>query len=187
MAVAQWIKCSAGELKDPGLIPSQGEFFSLKFLLKRKWTKWRTRATRRTTTQVIPWSLAYGRRQKYILSFLREATLGLSLKKLHKVPQTCSTNTHLPLWAFWNISLFYKDSLSQSSNPLLAHTLWPIQHLPLSKVTEVVISKSLFKTPVLIFFSKVNLAWNWFQLVAAELRRTKLEKNFFSDAKNDVI
>ena len=36
MAVAQWIKCSAGELKDPGLIPSQGEFFSLKFLLKRK-------------------------------------------------------------------------------------------------------------------------------------------------------
>ena len=36
MAVAQCIKCSAGELKDPGLIPGQGDFFSLKFLLKRK-------------------------------------------------------------------------------------------------------------------------------------------------------
>ena len=36
VAVVQWIKCSAGELKDPSLIPGQGEFFSLKFLLKRK-------------------------------------------------------------------------------------------------------------------------------------------------------
>ena len=39
------------------------EIFSLKFLLKRKWTKrWRTR-----TTHVIPWSLANGRRQKQFL------------------------------------------------------------------------------------------------------------------------
>ena len=36
MAVAQWIKCQAGELKDPGLILGLGKFFSLKFLLKRK-------------------------------------------------------------------------------------------------------------------------------------------------------
>ena len=36
VAVGQWIKCSAGELNDPGLIPGQGEFFSLKFLLKKK-------------------------------------------------------------------------------------------------------------------------------------------------------
>ena len=36
MAGAQWIKCSAGELKDPGLIPRQENFFSLKFILKRK-------------------------------------------------------------------------------------------------------------------------------------------------------
>ena len=33
MAVAQWIKCLTGELKDPGSTPGQGEFFSLKFLL----------------------------------------------------------------------------------------------------------------------------------------------------------
>ena len=31
VAVAQWIKCFAGELNDPGLIPSQGEFFHLNF------------------------------------------------------------------------------------------------------------------------------------------------------------
>ena len=36
VAVAQWIKCLAGELKISGLIPDEGEFFSLKFLLKRK-------------------------------------------------------------------------------------------------------------------------------------------------------
>jgi len=29
----------------------------------RNWTKWRTKTTT-TTTQVIPWSLAVGRRQK---------------------------------------------------------------------------------------------------------------------------
>ena len=28
VAVAQWIKCFAGELKDPNLVPGQGEFFS---------------------------------------------------------------------------------------------------------------------------------------------------------------
>ena len=59
-------KCLAVDPMDPGLIPSQGDISSLKFLLKRKLTKWwrtaRTRATR--TTQVIPWSLADGRRQK---------------------------------------------------------------------------------------------------------------------------
>ena len=36
LAVAQWIKCLAGELKDPGSFPGQVELFSLKFLLKRK-------------------------------------------------------------------------------------------------------------------------------------------------------
>ena len=32
VAVAQWIKCSAGELKDPDTIPVQGEFFHLNFI-----------------------------------------------------------------------------------------------------------------------------------------------------------
>ena len=41
-----------------------GRFFSLKFLLMRKWTKWWTTTRTRKTTQVIPWSLADGRRQK---------------------------------------------------------------------------------------------------------------------------
>ena len=36
VAVAQWIEHLAGELKDPGSIPNEGEFFSLKLLLKRK-------------------------------------------------------------------------------------------------------------------------------------------------------
>ena len=43
VAVAQWIKFSAGELKDLSLIPGQGEFFSLKLT---------------TATRVNPWSLA---------------------------------------------------------------------------------------------------------------------------------
>ena len=34
MAVAQWIKCLAGELKDPGLIPGQGNFFHLNCFLR---------------------------------------------------------------------------------------------------------------------------------------------------------
>ena len=34
MAVAQRIKCSAGELKDPGLIPGQGEYFHINFFLR---------------------------------------------------------------------------------------------------------------------------------------------------------
>ena len=34
-SVAQWIKCSAGELKGTSSIPSQGDFFHLNFL-KRK-------------------------------------------------------------------------------------------------------------------------------------------------------
>ena len=63
-SVAQWIKCSAGELKNPDSIPSEGDFISLKFHLKRKWTKWWT------TTQVIPWSLADSRRQKAITTVL---------------------------------------------------------------------------------------------------------------------
>ena len=49
-------------MKDPGLIPRRG-YFSLEFLLMRKWTKW-WRTTRTTTTLVNLWSLAYGRRQK---------------------------------------------------------------------------------------------------------------------------
>ena len=33
MAVAQWIKCSAGELKNPGSIPVRENFFHLNFFL----------------------------------------------------------------------------------------------------------------------------------------------------------
>ena len=48
---------------DPRFKSRVGEFFSLKYLLMRKWTiRWRT--TRTTKTQAIPWSLADGRRQK---------------------------------------------------------------------------------------------------------------------------
>ena len=36
VSVAQLIELLAGVLKDLGLIPSEEEFFSLKFLLKRK-------------------------------------------------------------------------------------------------------------------------------------------------------
>ena len=43
--------------------PGREKFFSLKFIFKRKWTKWWTR-TRTRRTQVIPWSLDDGRRQK---------------------------------------------------------------------------------------------------------------------------
>ena len=60
-------KCWAVDLEIPGTNPNWGGFFSLKFHLVRKWTKWRTtrtRTTTRTSTQVIPWSLADGRRQK---------------------------------------------------------------------------------------------------------------------------
>ena len=49
-------------LEVPGSKCSHGIFFSLKFFLMKKWTKWWTRT--RATTQVIPWPLAYGRRQK---------------------------------------------------------------------------------------------------------------------------
>ena len=34
MAVAQWIKSSAEELKAPGSFPGQGEFFYLNFFLR---------------------------------------------------------------------------------------------------------------------------------------------------------
>ena len=57
------VECQTVDLEVPGSNPSWGEFFSLKFLLMRKWTKWRTTTTR--TTQVIPWSLADGHRQKW--------------------------------------------------------------------------------------------------------------------------
>ena len=50
--------CGSG---GPRFESRQGSFLSLKFLLMRKWTKWR-RTT--TTTQVIPCSLADGRKQK---------------------------------------------------------------------------------------------------------------------------
>ena len=55
--VAQWIK----SWRTPVWFTDREKIFSLEFLLKRKWTKWWT--TRRTT-QVIPWSLADGHRQK---------------------------------------------------------------------------------------------------------------------------
>ena len=70
------------DLKDPDSIPSQGDFFSFKFLSKRKWTKWWTRITRTTTTQVIPWSLANGGRQKkprFKPGLLRQNTVALPL------------------------------------------------------------------------------------------------------------
>ena len=48
---------------------SSGIIFSRKFLLKRKWTKWWTTTTR---TQVIPWSLANGRSQKFRITYARQ-------------------------------------------------------------------------------------------------------------------
>ena len=56
-------KCWALDLEVVGSNHGWGDFFSLKFLLLRKWTKWRTR---RRTTKVIPWSLADGRSQKLL-------------------------------------------------------------------------------------------------------------------------
>ena len=60
VSVAQLVERLTGVLKDLDLIPSSEEFFSHKFLLKRKLGKWKraTRAATTTTTQVIPWSLA---------------------------------------------------------------------------------------------------------------------------------
>ena len=58
VSVAQWISAWLW------IWTTQGDFFSLKFIFKRKWTKWWRTRTTRTTTQVIPWSLADGRRQK---------------------------------------------------------------------------------------------------------------------------
>ena len=53
-----------GSMRTPVLFPGREKFFSLKFILKSKWTKWWRITTRTRTTQVIPWSLADGRRQK---------------------------------------------------------------------------------------------------------------------------
>ena len=66
-------KCLAVNLMDPGSIPNQGDIFSPKFLLKKKWTKWWRWRRTRTTTHIIPWSLADGRRQKY---WLRKTIFG---------------------------------------------------------------------------------------------------------------
>ena len=71
------------DLEVPGLNPSTGEFYSLKFLLMRKWTEWLTtrRTTRRTTTstttQVIPWSLAADKN-----TYLRFSNMNLLMKYL---------------------------------------------------------------------------------------------------------
>ena len=66
VSVAQLVERLTGVLKDLDLIPSSEDFFSLKFLLKRKLDKWKraTRAATTTTTQVITRSLANYRRQK---------------------------------------------------------------------------------------------------------------------------
>ena len=71
VSIAQLVECQTVDLEVPGSNPDWGEFFSLKFLLMRKRTKWRTRTRTTTTTtiQVIPWSLADGRRQKHSLLF----------------------------------------------------------------------------------------------------------------------
>ena len=53
----------AVEPKDPGPIPNQGDFFSLKFLLKRKWTNGEQEQEQQQLKE-FPWSLTDGRRQK---------------------------------------------------------------------------------------------------------------------------
>ena len=53
VAVAQWIEWGVWELRDPGLIPGQGELFTLKFILRGNETNGKEQEQ-----QVIPWSLA---------------------------------------------------------------------------------------------------------------------------------
>ena len=57
VSLAQLIERQTVDQEISSSNPGWGEFFSLKFLLMRKCTKWRTR-TRTTTTQVIPWPMA---------------------------------------------------------------------------------------------------------------------------------
>ena len=59
VAVAQWIKCSAGELKDPCLIPGQGEFLSFKEEMNQMVNK-NNNSNKNNSSN----SLVYGRRQK---------------------------------------------------------------------------------------------------------------------------
>ena len=95
--------CSGGE-----------ELFSLKFIFKRKGTKWwRTRTSR--TTQVIPWSLADARRQirddltvpaKKYLSIFEILIIGLGLKSavvanLATSQKILSQHLWWSSWLFW--------------------------------------------------------------------------------------
>ena len=58
-------KCLAVDLKDPGSTPSQGDFFHLNFFLRGNEPNGE-QEQEQTTTQVIPWSLPDGRRQKVL-------------------------------------------------------------------------------------------------------------------------
>ena len=60
-----------------------GRIFSLKFLLMRKWTKWRRTRTR-TTTQVIPWFLADGRRHKQTVATTQFWSLADGVRQKHQ-------------------------------------------------------------------------------------------------------
>ena len=99
-------------------IPVQ-EIFSLKFLLMRKWTKrWRTR-----TTQVIPWSLADGRRQKWARAGKPKQELIPSLgSNGHKIflpffTRTKRVATDISLLAFWVWFWLYRNFCLQSHLP----------------------------------------------------------------------
>ena len=75
VAVAQWIKCLCGELKDPRLIPGLLLHFfkeEMNQMVKKNNNikkihrlQPKTAIVVYATTQVIPWSLAVGRKQKY--------------------------------------------------------------------------------------------------------------------------
>ena len=134
-------KCLAVNLVDPGSIPNQGDIFSLKFLLKMKWTKWwrRTRARTRTTTHIIPWSLADGRRQKY---WLRKTIFGF--RKL----------TSDPLFLILsNIIVIFFSHIIYPPNVLYFSLHW----LSNRKVQKN--SSWNIKEPFQVFFPKKLLLW----------------------------
>ena len=74
-------KCWAVDLKNPSLIPSQGDFFHLNFFKRgnepsgEQEQEQHTIRTRTTITQVISWSLADGRRQKYSMAVMEYLSL----------------------------------------------------------------------------------------------------------------
>ena len=96
MAVAQWIKCSAGELKYPSSIPA--------------------RTTTRRATQEIPWSLAYGRRQKQIAYLskhfepFREKRRKNTSRLLWQIPDHFLFRLPLVFASSWNLIRFSEPS-----------------------------------------------------------------------------